>query len=332
MFKTKNLVHDVKEVPVPWVFEHYCKLKEKLNGKSVTINSLFNEKDRVPSMCIYLDKDKGEYRFKDFSSGKGGSCVELVKQFHGISFHESCRKITEDYNDYVLHNNGGYDIQEFKHHARYQVDSYQLRHWNSRDEYYWTQYNIGSRLLDKYNIRPFEHYTMKKMDMDTGKQMTLRIQGLYLYGYFKQDGTLYKIYQPKTQEKKFLKIANYIQGVEQLRGERWLLITSSLKDLLSLKSLKLEIDVVAPDSENTLINQNQMDAWIERYEKVLVMFDNDEAGIRAMQKYRETYNVSPILLDMSKDLSDSIRDHGAKEVRNRLVPMINRKISETMST
>jgi DNA primase len=62
------------------------------------------------------------------------------------------------------------------------------------------------------------------------------------------------------------------------------------------------------------------------------MFDNDEAGIRAMQKYRETYNVSPILLDMSKDLSDSIRDHGAKEVRNRLVPMINRKISETMST
>ena len=30
MFKTKNLVHDVKDVPIPWIFQHFCKLKEKL--------------------------------------------------------------------------------------------------------------------------------------------------------------------------------------------------------------------------------------------------------------------------------------------------------------
>ena len=50
MFKTKNLVHDVKDVPVSWIFEHFCKLKEKLNGHDVKIKSMFNQKERTPSM------------------------------------------------------------------------------------------------------------------------------------------------------------------------------------------------------------------------------------------------------------------------------------------
>ena len=44
MFKTKNLVHDIKDVPTPWVFEHFCKLKEKLAGEDVKIKSLFKKK------------------------------------------------------------------------------------------------------------------------------------------------------------------------------------------------------------------------------------------------------------------------------------------------
>jgi len=32
------------------------------------------------------------------------------------------------------------------------------------------------------------------------------------------------------------------------------------------------------------------------------------------------------VLPMSKDPSDSIRDFGAKEVHNRLVPILNRKL------
>ena len=330
MFKTKNLVHDIKDVPITWIFEHYCELKEKLDGKSVKIKSLFKKEEKTPSMCIYLDKEKGEYKFKDFSSGKGGSAVDLVKYLFNVPFYESCHKITEDYNDYILHSGNEYDIHEFKHYAKYQVDSYHIRQWNSRDEIYWTQFNIGSYLLDKYHIRPFEYYTMKKIDDDTGEEIILKIKGLYLYVYFKQDGTLYKIYQPKTQEKKFLKVANYTQGVEQLDGKRWLLITSSLKDILSIKSLKLEIDVVAPDSENTMIPQSQMEIWFDKYEKVVVMFDNDEAGMESMLKYRKKYpNIECILLPISKDVSDSIKDYGAKEVRNRLVPLINRSISKT---
>ena len=30
MFKTKNLVHDIKNIPVAWIFQHFCNIKEKL--------------------------------------------------------------------------------------------------------------------------------------------------------------------------------------------------------------------------------------------------------------------------------------------------------------
>lgn len=321
MFKTKNLVHDIKEVPVPWIFEHYCKLKEKLNGHDIKIKSLFNLKERTPSMCIYLDSSKGTYRYKDFSSGKGGSAIDLVKDLTQLSYHKVCQQIVEKYNDYVLHNNGGYDVQEFKQASKYKVEQYSFRSWNTSDQYYWTQYNIGSRLLEEHCVKPLEQYTMKNDEKE------LVIRGNYLYGYFKKDGTLYKIYQPKTQDKKFIKVKDHIQGSEQLKNHKWLVITSSLKDIMALKSLKRSIDYVAPDSENTIIKSTQIEEWENQYNKIIVLFDYDDAGLKAMLQYEQKYpGLEKTVLPMSKDPSDSIKDFGPKEVLHRLVPLLNKKL------
>lgn len=324
MFKTKNLVHDIKSVPSPFIFEHFCKLKEKLTGQDLKIKSLFNQKERTPSMCVYFDTKQSSYRFKDFSTGKGGSGIDLVKDITGLNYHKSCELIIEKYNDYVLHNNGGYNIQEFKKESKYRVGNVAYRTWTTQDQYYWTQFNIGSRLLEQYHVRPLAYYTMTKDDKE------LTITGNYLYAYHKADGTVYKIYQPKTLDKKFIKVADFIQGSEQLTGHKHLLITSSLKDIMAIKSLKLQIDIVAPDSENSLIKPDIMEAYNECYEKIVVLFDNDEAGIKAMQRYKELYPyVGICVLPMSKDPSDSIKDRGPKETRDRLVPILNKKISES---
>ncbi len=322
MFKTKNLVHDVKDVPTPWIFEHFCKLKEKLSGQDVKIKSLFNSKERTPSMCIYFDSKSKVYKYKDFSTGKGGSAIDLVKDIENLSYHKACTIIVEAYNDFVLHNNGGYDVKEFKEQSKYKVDSYGFRSWSTQDQYFWTQFNIGSRILEEYCVRPLAYYTMVKDDKE------LVISGNYIYGYFTKGGELYKIYQPKTFDKKFLKIKDYLQGEQHLEDNDYLMILSSLKDMMSLRSLKLSnINIVAPDSENSMIKKDTMEQFIENYKKVIVMLDNDEAGIKAMEKYKATYPaVEILLLPMSKDLSDSIKDYGAKEVRNRLVPLINKKL------
>jgi hypothetical protein len=324
MFRTKNLVHDIKDVPGSWIFEHYCKLNQKLNGQHIKIKSLFNE-EKTPSMCIYTD-EYNTYRYKDFSSGKSGFGVNLVKDVYNLKYHQACIKIIEDYNDYVLKNGKEYEPKEIKKYARFKVTGYTKRSWTTKDQYYWTQFNIGSRLLEEHCIFPLESYIMEK-DIDK-----IEIKGSYIYGYFKKDGTLYKVYQPKTLDKKFINVKSHIQGLEQIKPPHInLLITSSLKDLMSIKSLKLSsLNIVAADSENTMIPSANIECWQKEYQNIIIMFDNDEAGIEAMQKYKEKYPfIKVALLPLSKDISDSIKDHGVKKVREHLVPILNKKINET---
>lgn len=327
MFGIKNLACDINEVPTTWVFEHYCKLDVKLTGQDIKIKSLFNQ-EKTPSMCIYYSRKQNSYRFKDFSSGHGGSAIDLVRLLYNYNYHTTCVTIIEEYNKFISTNGGDYSISEVKQHGKYKVDNHILRSWNERDAVYWTEYNISSVLLGKYNVRPLQEYTMKKIDDDNDSEIIITIKSLYLYGYFTAQGELYKIYQPKTIDKKFIKVMSYIQGGEQLENKRWLIIASSMKDILSLKSLLLNVDVIAPDSENSLLDPEYMKILFNKYERVLVLFDNDEAGIKGMKRYKELYpDVQLVLLPMSKDVSDSIKDYGALEVKNRLIPLINKKIN-----
>jgi hypothetical protein len=326
MFKTKNLVHDVKDVPIPWVFEHFGNLSEKLCGQDIKIKSVFSN-EKTPSLCIYIDSKTKVYKFKDFSSGKGGTCIDFVKDINNCSFHKACVKIVETYNDFILHNNGGYDVSEFKECTKYKVKQYQFRTWTTQDQYFWTQFNIGSNLLNRYCVKPLSSYTMEKIS--DGETKNLTISGNYIYGYFTKDGTLYKIYQPKTLDKKFIKINNYIQGSDQLEKHKFLIITSSLKDIMSLKSLKINADIVAPDSENTMISDDIMNDYLDNYEKIIVLFDNDAAGYKSMLEYIKNYPyLKMVTLLMSKDISDSIKDHGAKKVFYNLVPLLDKKLND----
>ena len=325
MLKTKNLVSSIKEVPYTWIFEHYCKLPEKLTGQDLKIKSMFNPKERTPSMCIYYDKRASKYKFKDFSTDKGGDAFNLVKELKNVNFFGATSDIIENYNEFILHNNGGYDVKEFKERSKYKVASTEVRGWTTADQYYWTKFNIGSRLLEEHNVKPLQSYTMMKEE--DGETKELEISGPNIYGYFKNNGELYKIYQPKVQDKKFIKVDDYVQGAEQLQGKPYLIITSSLKDLMALKSLKLKnIDVIAPDSENTMIKKELMELYKQQYKQVVTVFDNDEAGKKAMYKYFETYNVPFIHLKMSKDLADSVRDFGPMETIMNLVPPLTKKI------
>ncbi len=142
MLSTKYLVNDYKAVPETWVFQHYCKLSEKLTGQDVKLKSVFNPKEKTPSMCVYLHRGTGKYKFKDFSTGKQGSCVDLVKEIFKLDFKDAARKIVADYNEYTLHNNGSYNVEEFKQHSKYKVVSSEIRNWNTKDQYFWTQFNI----------------------------------------------------------------------------------------------------------------------------------------------------------------------------------------------
>ena len=163
MLNTKNLVSRESNVPSYWVFQHYLQLPEKLTGQDIKIKSIFNPGERTPSMCIFVDKSIMQYKFKDFSTGKYGSKIDLVRELFNIDYSQAVSKIVEDYNKYAKTNE--FNNEKFTVAAKWAVDFIKERSWFEHDAEYWLAYNIGSSLLAEYNVRPIDYYNMVKDEM-----------------------------------------------------------------------------------------------------------------------------------------------------------------------
>ena len=287
--------------------------------------SAFNIKDKVPSMFVY--QDDGKYKFKDFSSGFQGDRIELVKcLFNYDARFKAVNRIMTDYQEYLKHNAPA-ERGPIQFYYKFKVVDFEMRHWNTLDQKYWTQFKISSSILSQYNVVPLDFFTMSNTEPD-GSITSYKFSRPYVYGYFRNDGELYKIYMPKVPEKKFIKIQNYTQGMDQLQYDcKYLLIVSSLKDLMSFKKLSIcNIECIAPDSENTMIGESIIGKLQEKYSKIIVLFDNDEPGIKAAQRYTDKYGIKAINLDLSKDLSDSVKDYGIEAVRDKLLSLLKQTV------
>lgn len=321
MISTKKIISDLNDIPREWVFEHYLNLGERLSGQSLKIKSVFSSKDKVPSMCIYID-NTGKYKFKDFSSGYGGDGLNLVMYLFNLpSRGRASFKIMDDYNEFI--SNNSYTPLQYKPQSKYAVSDFEIRHWTTLDKSYWQMYRLTSAMLESYNVHPLSFYTMIKED--EGRVLdSITIEGNFIYGYFREDGSLYKIYTPKNKDNKFIKVKDYIQGSDQVTFQsKYLVILSSLKDLMCFKTLGIgNVECIAPDSENSMISDSFMKPYIDRFSKVVVLFDNDEPGLKSAKKYKSQYGFDYINLELSKDLSDSVKDHGLEIVRNEVFKLL----------
>lgn len=315
MISTRTITSSIKDVPETWIFEYYLNLAEPLVGQEIRMKSIFKQ-EKTPSMYIGIPRNGSTYKFNDFSTGIKGNGFELVKQMLSLSVAETAARIVKDYNDYVMKN--GYCVSEFKKQNKYRVADYEARKWTDLDAKYWQQYKIKSKTLEKFNVMALKSYTF------TNDENTVTINGTHIYGYFRSDGLLYKIYQPKVSSKKFMKVRQYIQGMEQLTyAKPNLVILSSLKDLMAFDELGYKtMEYIAPDSENTLIPETTMWELIGKYNTVFTIFDNDDAGKAAVEKYKEKYGINGFVLDMEKDVSDSIESYGQQAVIDNLEPKL----------
>jgi DNA primase len=86
------------------------------------------------------------------------------------------------------------------------------------------------------------------------------------------------------------------------------------------------IEAIAPDSENTMIGERAMSEFVRHYQKIIVLFDNDEPGIKAAERYKHMYGFNYIILPMEKDLSDSVKLHGIDKVRDVLFLLLKQAL------
>ena len=86
------------------------------------------------------------------------------------------------------------------------------------------------------------------------------------------------------------------------------------------------IEAIAPDSENTMIGETAMSQLVIHYHKIIVLFDNDEPGIKAAERYKLKYGFNNIILPMEKDLSDSVKMYGIDKVKEVLFPLLKQAL------
>jgi hypothetical protein len=314
MFSSRKAVFTKKDVPSKWIFEHYLNLPCKLSGQDVKINSIFNPLDKNPSFFVYLNRNYNDYAFKCFSTGVAGDGITLVKLIYGLDFSGALDKIISDYKEYLEKTGEDYQppivVQE-----KWRIKETVRRNWNKADADYWSPYNIGSDLLNKYNVIPLGSYTMNR----GMEECTRNCSSGKVYAYCTRD-KVYRTYEPMNTERKFMTFMNHVQGWDQVTGKSTLFICSSLKDVMSMDSLGIDADFIAPSSENA--NIESIIEWVNEYPNKYVIFDNDFTGVRMMTQYKERYGIPYIHLELSKDLSDSVRDHGASKVKSIITSLM----------
>jgi len=325
MLSSKNLVIDIADVPSYWVFQYYLEISEKLTGQDVKIKSIFNPTERTPSFCIYVDKSVQQYKFKDFSTGVQGSKIDIVRKLFNLNFTQAVNQIIEDYNDYV--SNGEVELITLTPDAKWNMDYVHVREWTQKDADFWLSFRIGSSLLNEYNVKPIEYFTLVREQSDKIEKAKFRKP--MAYGYFTKDGSVYKIYQPGESNFKFYNVASHLQGYDQLKYDKpYLVICSSLKDAMTLKGMGYNLEVIAPNSENTMIKPYIIENLKSKYKKIITLFDNDEAGKKAIESYAKAYNIQGCALSICKDISDAIKEHGFEVVHKELKPLLQRTLKQ----
>lgn len=321
-------------IPSNWIYHYYLNLKEPLDGRKIKISSPFSD-ERSPSMFLYVKN--GEYRWKDFSSSKSGTNgYYLVREIFNaaagseLSWKEIFELLRSDYKKWVgLH--GEYSKEKLStEHFVYDLDcEFRISGWEAWDVDYWGLYNINRELLEHYNVYPLSYFQLYKTY--AGGKAVYKKQSLrYCYGFFNDAGQLLKIYNPKEIDMRHINVRSDILGRGQLTVRYpTCIIASSMKDMLTIKSLKLDIDVIALMSEKSTISTRDLDYLNTLYSHIFTLFDNDKTGIRSMVRYLQTFGIDYIYFEHQKDISDCMATcRDPIWIKSELVRKINRKINE----
>lgn len=255
---------------------------------------------------------------KDFATGDCYNCFGLVMRIYGCSYYSALNKIADDFgltNNSTLLNKVSI-IPKYRKTERCKIQI-EKQDYTEQQLDWWKQFGITLPILKKYNV-----YSCKYVFLNNAinAQSTDKCP---IYGYYMGKDTveLWRIYFPNRTSFRFLSNtpASLIQGFKQLPEKgNLLVITKSMKDVMTFYSLG--IPAIAPNSEHLFINENVLDDLKMRFKHIVVMYDNDLAGINGMSKIKKIhpeliYSWIPRHLG-SKDISDLYKALGYNKVKN----------------
>lgn len=260
--------------------------------------------------------------YHDFATNDCLNCFEVVMHIYGCNYFEALNIIAKDFG---LLNQDKPNIkipiiEEVKETERAKIQV-QLKEFTDNELVWWKQFGITPKILNKYNIYSLQHVFLND-------KLTFSSNDKYpIYGYYfgKDNKGLekWKIYMPLANKDKGIRFIgnlnkNLLQGYRQLPNKgKLLVINKSMKDTAACYALG--IPSVSPNSETSFPTKKQIEEFKERFEHIIVIFDNDKAGLHNLWKQRKQFPE----LDYfwipkeygAKDLTDLIKLLGFDKVK-----------------
>jgi len=286
------------------IFDYYCERDIRLGD---TFNSPLR-KDENPSFNVF-ENDEGSLLYKDFGTGEVGDCVTFVMKKCFCTYGEALNIINNDFNlglsgipkrgvkraRTLLGLLPGNNIQpKAKKHTVIQVKPQGFKYLDLK---FWESFGISIEILTKYKV-----HSCKEVYVNGSIIYYTKKNPIYSY----QFGNKYKIYMPFASKPfKWLNNASWdiIQGFEQLPefGDI-LFITKALKDGMCL--VALNYSAIAPQSEGTWIDDDVIKNLKERFKRIIILYDDDDAGNIASKKLADYYNLEKVFIPIKKGIKD----------------------------
>lgn len=272
--------------------------------------------------CSFFRNKSGTLIFKDFATNDYLDCWNVVMKQYGCTYWEALRIIANDFGliKSTIPKNPGKIVTNYvkiedKEMSKVQVE---IQDFTELELKWWKKYGITLDILKKFNVYSCKHVFLNDQLVATSQQHCP------IFGYYggKYQGMeLWRCYFPRRTSFRFL--GNWptkkIQGYEQLpKKGKLLVITKAMKDVLVLYSLG--IPAIAPNSETQFISESVLNDLKNRFEHIVVLFDNDKTGISFMNKIKKehpelVYTWIPRKYE-AKDISDYYKLNGKNKTLN----------------
>ena len=287
------------------IFRHYCSNFKELGVKFCSDL----REDNKPGVSI-VDW-KGTLLYKDFAFEEHTfNCFGYVMHKYSLDFVGALQIISRDFGLGLTATDVVPTARKYSYKRtplKRAVIRIKSRHWSSADADYWKKFCIPKNLLVRFDVHPIEYFWINET----------RFHPLSISYAFRFNSG-YKIYSPLEAENKWYSNVgkSVVQGYSQLaRAGKIVFLTSSLKDVMCLEVLGYS--AIALQSEMQMPSQTLIQELKERFEEVIVLYDNDfeseqNPGQSMAAKICSEFNLANVCIPgmyKSKDVSDLIKNH-----------------------
>jgi hypothetical protein len=186
---------------------------------------------------------------------------------------------------------------------------YKERKWNNSDKKFWNSFGISVKSLEEENVKAVEYFTVSDGLASKHWKPNLCYAFHVHISTVEDKSSRVKLYMPKTNGKSSWVttcLPSDLWGPKNPSKDK-AIITKSLKDLIILKKLLPDFDVYSVQNEQVFIPTKIREMFLENYEEIVLLYDNDSSGKKGAEKNKEVFlseKVKVAFLDDEKDISD----------------------------